>query len=131
MTDASSIGLRIKRARERKRWTQRQLAGALGVNVKSVDNWEAGRTSPRNSTGAIEEVLGISLDEGAQPPPGPFDDLYPLQEEWEEAFLADPALPAETKRQWITDSRRARAAHEARKQPRTDRSLRDPGRAAG
>lgn len=58
---ATDIGTRIKRARERKRWTQRQLAGALQVNVKTVDNWENGRTSPRSSIGALEEVLGVSL----------------------------------------------------------------------
>jgi transcriptional regulator with XRE-family HTH domain len=57
-----NLGTRIKRARERKRWTQQQLAGALGVNIKTVDNWENGRTSPRSSIGALEDVLGISLD---------------------------------------------------------------------
>ena len=55
------IGTSIKRARERKRWTQRQLADALGVDRKTVDNWENSRTSPRSSIGALEEVLGISL----------------------------------------------------------------------
>lgn len=60
VTDA---GTRIKRARERRRWTQRQLADALGVNIKTVDNWENGRTSPKNSLGALEQVLGISLDD--------------------------------------------------------------------
>src|ERR1044071_6878196 len=58
---ATEIGTRIKRAREHKRWTQRQLADALQVNVKTVDNWENGRTSPRSSIGALEEVLEVSL----------------------------------------------------------------------
>lgn len=62
-----SIGTRIRRARERKRWTQQQLADAIGVNIKSVDNWENGRTSPRNSIGALEEIFGISLDSPLPP----------------------------------------------------------------
>lgn len=69
---ATDTGTRIKRARERKRWTQRQLADALGVNIKTVDNWENGRTSPRNSVGAIEEILGVDLsEEQPEPPPDP------------------------------------------------------------
>lgn len=61
-------GTRIKRARERRRWSQRQLADALHVDRKTVDNWENGRTQPRSRQGAIEEVLGIGLDE-AEPEP--------------------------------------------------------------
>lgn len=59
---ATEIGTSIKRARERKRWSQQRLADALGVDRKTVDNWENGRTRPRSSIGAIEEVLGVSLD---------------------------------------------------------------------
>lgn len=66
---ATEIGTKIKRARERKRWTQRQLAEALKVDRKTVDNWENGRTSPRSSIGALEEVLGIRLDDAAEPEP--------------------------------------------------------------
>lgn len=82
------IGTRIKRARERKRWTQQQLAGALNVNVKTVDNWENGRTSPRSSVGALEDILGVSLD---VEPEGPLispelramvEALDPDQREW-------------------------------------------------
>lgn len=62
-----SLGPVIKRARERRRWTQRQLASALGVSVKTIDNWENDRTEPRSSAGALEEVLGIDLN-GPQPP---------------------------------------------------------------
>lgn len=63
---ADHIGTRIKRARERLRWTQRNLADAVGVNVKSVDNWENGRTSPRSAIGALEDVLGVSLSDGIE-----------------------------------------------------------------
>lgn len=55
---ATDIGTRIKRARERKRWSQQRLADAIGVDRKSIDNWENGRTKPRSSIGALEDVLG-------------------------------------------------------------------------
>lgn len=66
---ATEIGTRIKRARERKRWTQRELASALEVSIKTVDNWENGRTSPRSSIGALEDVLGVRLDGEPEPEP--------------------------------------------------------------
>lgn len=59
------IGTRIRRARERKRWTQQQLADAVDVNVKTVNNWETGRTEPVNSIGAIEEALSVNLSNGS------------------------------------------------------------------
>jgi transcriptional regulator with XRE-family HTH domain len=61
------LGTRIKRARERKRWTQQQLADAIHVDRKTVDNWENGRTSPRSSIGALEDVLGVMLTAGEDP----------------------------------------------------------------
>jgi transcriptional regulator with XRE-family HTH domain len=70
---ATDIGTMIKRARERKRWTQRQLAAALEVDRKTVDNWENGRTRPARSIGALEAVLGVSLTEDLPPPPVPRD----------------------------------------------------------
>jgi len=129
MTDVPSIGLRIKRARERRRWTQRQLADALGVNIKTVDNYENDRTRPRNSTGAIEEVLGISLDDTLSA--GPLDDLKPWQEPWEEEAAADEGLPVETRRWLIEDSRLARIAHAERQRSRMAPSPRDRDREAG
>ena len=56
-----SLGTRIKRARERKRWSQRELAGRVGVDRKTIDNWENGRTTPRSSIGALGEVPGVAL----------------------------------------------------------------------
>lgn len=66
MAPPSPIGMRIKRARERLRITQAQLGEKLGVSQKTVDNWENGRTYPRSSIGALEDVLGASIGE----PPG-------------------------------------------------------------
>lgn len=65
----NDLGIRIRRARERKRWSQRQLADALGVGVRSVGSWERGETEPRNSIGALEEVLApyFAADAEADP----------------------------------------------------------------
>jgi transcriptional regulator with XRE-family HTH domain len=48
-------GAQIKRARERRHLTQQDLADRLGVDRKTVDNWENSRTYPRNRVGALEE----------------------------------------------------------------------------
>lgn len=63
----SDLGTRIKRARERMRWSQQRLADELGVGVRSVGSWERGETVPRNAIGALEEVLGVDLTGDAQP----------------------------------------------------------------
>ncbi|MEV7264011.1 helix-turn-helix transcriptional regulator [Micromonospora aurantiaca] len=69
--DDLALGARIKRARERARMTQLELAEQLDVTRRTVANWETGQTSPLNRLGAIEEVLGrwgfTSLHEA--PPP--------------------------------------------------------------
>lgn len=61
MATETRIGTKIKRAREDLRWTQQQLADAIGVNRKTVDNWENNRTYPRSSIGALERALGVAL----------------------------------------------------------------------
>jgi transcriptional regulator with XRE-family HTH domain len=58
---SSGLGPQIRRARERRRWTQQQLADALDVGLRTVGGWERGEAVPRNSIGALEDVLGISL----------------------------------------------------------------------
>ncbi len=106
------IGMQIKRARERLRMTQAQLGKAIGVSQKTIDNWEHDRRYPRSSIGALEEVLGISLD-GEPAAAG----LVP-EDEWEARVLADPDLPDRIKRRLISDSRAARAAYAAARQAR-------------
>jgi transcriptional regulator with XRE-family HTH domain len=63
MRPEPTLGKRIRRARERKRWTQQRLAAELSVGVRTVNDWENGRSQPKSSIGALEEVLGISLDD--------------------------------------------------------------------
>lgn len=102
------IGMKIKRARERLRMTQAQLAAALGVTQKTIDNWEHDKRYPKSAIGALEDVLGISLDEAPERP----EELVP-QDEWEAEVLSDPDLPDRIKRQLVSDSRAARAAYAA------------------
>jgi transcriptional regulator with XRE-family HTH domain len=66
MAPLPRIGTKIRRARERRRWTQQQLAEALVVSRNTVDAWENDRAYPKSSIGAIEEVLGISLTDDGQ-----------------------------------------------------------------
>lgn len=61
---AMTLGQRIKDARERLRWSQRQLADAVKVDRKTIDNWEHDRTRPRSSMGALRHVLQDPLDDG-------------------------------------------------------------------
>lgn len=65
MPEDNSVGLLIKRARQRKRMTQEQLAVLLKVSRPTVTNWENGTHYPLRYAGAIEEALGITLP--AQP----------------------------------------------------------------
>lgn len=117
MAPRPRIGTTIRRARERKRMRQQDLAEAVGVSRTTVDAWENDRAYPRNRIGALEEVLGVSLD-GEPPVPG---ELVP-EDEWEAQVLADPDLPDRIKRQLITDSRDARRAYRQRKAEEARRS---------
>lgn len=60
------IGKAIALARHRKRLTQMALAHKLGVSREAVANWERGVHFPQRHLGAVEEVLGISLEGYAQ-----------------------------------------------------------------
>lgn len=98
---APPIGTRIKRAREAMRWTQQQLADAIGVDRKTVDNWENGRTQPRSSIGALEQALAVDLT-GAGDGPEVYTDPDELRIwSWHD-------LPPEKRRQWISDLREAK-----------------------
>jgi transcriptional regulator with XRE-family HTH domain len=100
------IGTAIRRARERKRWTQHQLADAIGVSRNAVHAWENDRAYPRSAIGALEEVLGISL---TAVPVRPEITAGEGWEDWERQILEDPALPERDKREIIQRARRLRA----------------------
>lgn len=63
MAPSNRIGTKIRRARERKRMSQAELADALSVSRSAVNAWENDRAYPQSSIGALEEILGIRLDE--------------------------------------------------------------------
>jgi DNA-binding XRE family transcriptional regulator len=83
------LALRIKRARERAGLKQWQLAERVGVNRKTVDNWENARTAPKSSMGALEAVLG-SLG-GGEPDPRE-EELRVLSAGLVAEGLLDPAV---------------------------------------
>lgn len=60
--DAVEIGRRIRAGRERRRWTQEQLAEAVDVkSVRTIGSWERGETVPQNRLATLEQVLEIEL----------------------------------------------------------------------
>jgi DNA-binding transcriptional regulator YiaG len=63
MVEQNTPGTLIRKARQRKRLTQVQLAAALGVTKSSVANWERDFHYPLRKAGAIEELLEIVLPE--------------------------------------------------------------------
>lgn len=87
---ATEIGTRIKRAREKKRWSQQRLADVLEVDRKTVDNWENGRTRPRSSIGALEDALEVDLT-GEPPPEAPDAVPATVKAEIRAAYRDDPA----------------------------------------
>lgn len=62
------IGTKIRRARERLRLRQQDVAAKLGVSRTTVDAWENDRAYPRSSIGALEELLDVDLTEEEIPP---------------------------------------------------------------
>ena len=65
------IGRRIRRARENRSWTQRELGDALGISEHQISRYENGRTAPKRRR---YEDLAAALDVPAETffydPPG-------------------------------------------------------------
>jgi len=61
------LGDRIRKRRQQLRLTQEEMARRVGVHPSTVLNWEKGKHFPSRYQGAVEEVLGVSLD--AEPEP--------------------------------------------------------------
>lgn len=68
-SEPPTLGMRIRRARERARLSQEGLAAAVGVSVRAVGDWENDRRLPRNRIGALEDVLGVDLTGPPEPRP--------------------------------------------------------------
>ena len=65
------VGTRIRHAREEmkpKRWSQLDLAVALGVSPASIYRWEKGRLPSMNELVRLSEILDIPLEELTEPP---------------------------------------------------------------
>lgn len=122
MAETTPIGTMLRRARERKRLSQKELAEKLGVSRSAVNAWENDRAWPQNSIGALEDVLGISLD-GTPAAPA---ELTP-ENEWEAAVLSDADLPPDVRRALVLDWRAGR--DEAWAEARRRASARKAGRA--
>jgi transcriptional regulator with XRE-family HTH domain len=63
MTEELPLGVRIRRARQRKFLTQAELAEQLGVDRTAVSLWETGKHFPRRYAGALEVILDITVPE--------------------------------------------------------------------
>lgn len=60
---SETAGQRIKRLREERRWSQRDLAAKLGMSSKTISNWERDQHIPRASLGALEKLFNEPLTE--------------------------------------------------------------------
>jgi transcriptional regulator with XRE-family HTH domain len=61
-TTTAAWGYRYREARERRGWTQHDVAAASGVNQSIVSRLESGGGASMRSHLAIANVLGVSLD---------------------------------------------------------------------
>jgi transcriptional regulator with XRE-family HTH domain len=54
----------IRQARDRRGWTQLQVAIQLGLTPVTIYNWERGKTEPRVSQfRQLARLLGVSMDD--------------------------------------------------------------------
>lgn len=58
------LGRRIKVARQRKGWSQEELGALVGVNQRTIGNWERGNHRPQGALPKLEDVLRIDLSTG-------------------------------------------------------------------
>ncbi len=58
------LGERIVRARERRGWSQKELASRLGIHRERLGKWERGRNAPGvEDLAPLSEVLGVPFEE--------------------------------------------------------------------
>jgi transcriptional regulator with XRE-family HTH domain len=74
------LGLRIIQARRRRRWNQEALARRLGVNQKTLREWERGSSAPSlESLAKLSEVLEMTYEELIRGGPAPEQRIPPAQ----------------------------------------------------
>lgn len=62
MSDRTTLSERLKEAREEQGLTLQNIADGMAVSLKTVRNWEAGRTSPRpNKLHLLSGMLGVPM----------------------------------------------------------------------
>jgi transcriptional regulator with XRE-family HTH domain len=75
MASDTRIGTRIAKRRHQLGMRQEDLAEVLNVSKSTVANWETGKHLPTRHMGALEQVLGIQLDDPESSPSGPRESL--------------------------------------------------------
>ena len=81
------IGRKLRRLREKRGWTQTQVADQVGVRVASVSRWEADRDQPRMEYVArLAQVFDTPMEDliTADPPP---DLVGVIDEPWRVDFV--------------------------------------------
>lgn len=61
--DPREIGRRIKRAREKKHWTQLEFALGANVSPSTIARWESGKLPPVRELIRVAELLGVDADD--------------------------------------------------------------------
>ena len=56
------IGARIGQLREQNKETQNTLSEAIGVNRKTVDNWETAGNIPASAVAKLADFFGVPSD---------------------------------------------------------------------
>lgn len=62
MANMKTVAERLKKARERKEWSQAQLAAAAGLSQSTIGNIESGIRQARGSLPELAKVLGVSYE---------------------------------------------------------------------
>lgn len=62
-----TLGQRIRRLRESRKWSQAELGDLVGVSSRTIGNWERDESAPRNRLGTLQEVFGVSLTRDEEP----------------------------------------------------------------
>ena len=120
-SDPQTLGMRIRRARERARLSQQELATAVDVSVRAVGDWENDRRKPRNRLGALEEVLGVRLDGEADPGLPTPEEMEELREHIREVMGGRAAVVEDAMDQALGPGPRPRRRSAAGEEARSER----------